>query len=47
MIEDTTAIVTSTTKIDNEVSPADDRWILSKHNGCWRIESLTYNLESR
>lgn len=45
-IEDTTAIVTSTTQIDSEISPAGDRWVLSKQDGCWRIQSLTYNLES-
>jgi hypothetical protein len=39
------AVVTATTQIGNEVSPAGDRWILVKQDGCWLIESLTYNLE--
>jgi hypothetical protein len=39
------AVVTATTQIGNEVSPAGDRWILVKQDGCWLIENLTYNLE--
>lgn len=45
-ISGTQAIITATTNIGNEVSPAGDRWVLSKEEGCWGIESLTYNLES-
>lgn len=39
------ATVMATTKIGSEVSPAGDRWTLLKRNGCWLLESLTYNLE--
>jgi hypothetical protein len=45
-IDGATAIVTATTNIGNELSPAGDRWELTKANGCWLIHSLTYNLES-
>ena len=41
------AVITSTTQIGDELSPAGDRWVLTKQNGCWVINSLTYNLESR
>jgi ketosteroid isomerase-like protein len=40
------AIVTATTRIGSEVAPAGDRWVLIKRDGCWQIESLTYNLEA-
>ena len=40
------AIITATTQIGNEVSPAGDRWVLIKQNQCWTIQSLTYNLET-
>lgn len=40
------AVVTATTQIGAEVSPAGDRWVLVKQNNCWEIQSLTYNLET-
>jgi hypothetical protein len=39
------AAVTATTRIGDEVATAGDRWVLVKQEGCWMIESLTYNLE--
>lgn len=39
------AVVTATTHIGSEVSPAGDRWRLQKVAGCWVIERLVYNLE--
>lgn len=39
------AVVTSTTRIGNEVSPAGDRWLLVKKGGCWLIQELVFNLE--
>jgi hypothetical protein len=39
------AIVTATTQIGAEFSPAGDRWVLVKAGDCWLIQSLTYNLE--
>ncbi|HMN28505.1 MAG TPA: hypothetical protein PKE45_10160 [Caldilineaceae bacterium] len=39
------AVVTATTHIGDEVSPAGDRWVLVNADGCWLIQSLTYNLE--
>lgn len=44
-VTDAQATVTATTQIGDEVSPGGDRWILSKVNSCWGIDSLTYNLE--
>lgn len=44
-INDDLAVVTSTTHIGNEISPAGDRWTLVKTNNCWQIKSLTFNLE--
>jgi hypothetical protein len=44
-LETDRAVVTATTRIGNEVSPAGDRWVLVKVGECWLIESLTYNLE--
>jgi hypothetical protein len=41
------AIITATTNIGTEISPGGDRWVLVKQNGCWEIESLTYNLEAQ
>jgi hypothetical protein len=41
------ATVLATTNIGSEVSPAGDRWTLVKRDGCWLLESLTYNLESQ
>jgi hypothetical protein len=41
------AVITATTQIGTEVSPAGDRWVLSTTDGCWGIDSLTYNLEER
>jgi hypothetical protein len=40
------AVVTATTQIGAEISPAGDRWTLVQRDGCWAIESLTYNLEA-
>ncbi|MCB9138482.1 MAG: hypothetical protein H6642_09060 [Caldilineaceae bacterium] len=40
------ATVRATTQIGGEIAPAGDRWTLVKQNGCWLLESLTYNLES-
>jgi ketosteroid isomerase-like protein len=39
------AIVTATTQIGSEVSPAGDRWELAQWGGCWAIARLVYNLE--
>ncbi|RIK38418.1 MAG: hypothetical protein DCC55_21210 [Chloroflexi bacterium] len=39
------AVVTATTRIGDEISPAGDRWVLVQRGRCWLIESLTYNLE--
>jgi hypothetical protein len=39
------AVITSTTHIGNEISPAGDQWKLVKIDGCWQIKSLTFNLE--
>jgi hypothetical protein len=44
-IEGDHAVVTATTRIGNEISPAGDRWTLAQLDGCWVLESLTYNLE--
>lgn len=41
------AVVTATTQIGAEVSPAGDRWVLVKQGNCWEIQSLTYNLETQ
>jgi hypothetical protein len=40
------AVVTATTQIGSEISPAGDRWELVKADNCWLIKSLTFNLES-
>lgn len=45
-LEGDRATVRATTQIGGEVSPGGDRWKLVKQNGCWLIESLTYNLEA-
>jgi hypothetical protein len=45
-LEDGHAVVTATTQIGGEISPAGDRWMLVRQGNCWQIESLTYNLES-
>ncbi len=39
------AVVTTTTRIGNEVAPAGDRWTLQKVRGKWLLTSLAYNLE--
>lgn len=44
---DNRAIVTATTQIGAEISPAGDRWVLVKQGACWEIQSLTYNLETK
>lgn len=46
VIEGDLATVTATTHIGEEVSPAGDRWQLIRVDGCWVIQSLTYNLEA-
>lgn len=43
--EEARVVITATTRIGDEVSPDGDRWVLVKVNGCWLLESLTYNLE--
>ena len=43
---DDRAVVTATTQIGAEISPAGDRWVLVKHDNCWEIQRLTYNLET-
>lgn len=40
------ASVRSTTRIGDEESLGGDRWEVVKQNGCWLIQSLTYNLEA-
>jgi hypothetical protein len=47
MVTGTSAVVTATTQIGNEVSPAGDRWLLVQQNGCWLIQSLIFNLETK
>ncbi|MBX3012980.1 MAG: hypothetical protein KF832_15800 [Caldilineaceae bacterium] len=42
---DNQAIITATTQIGDEISPAGDRWVLVRQHDCWLIERLTYNLE--
>ena len=44
-IEDANAVVRATTRIGDEVAPSGDRWELVKTDGCWYLQSLTYNLE--
>jgi ketosteroid isomerase-like protein len=46
-IKGNTAVVTTTTKIGNEIAPSGDRWTFKKIKGKWFISSLTYNLEGR
>jgi hypothetical protein len=41
------AVLTSTTHINGEVSPAGDRWTFVRTSQGWLIESLTYNLEAQ
>jgi hypothetical protein len=41
------AVVTATTRIGGEWSPAGDRWILERRAGCWLLQNLTYNLEAQ
>jgi hypothetical protein len=40
------ATILATTRINDEISPAGDRWELVRVDGCWYLQSLTYNLES-
>ena len=40
------AEVKSTTQIDQEVSLAGDQWEVVKKDGCWLLQSLTFNLEA-
>lgn len=44
-IEGERATVVASTEIGTEVSPGGDRWELAKRDGCWYLETLTYNLE--
>ncbi|GAB4428129.1 MAG: hypothetical protein Kow0031_08290 [Anaerolineae bacterium] len=37
--------VISTPRINGQTAPQGDRWQLRQVDGCWQIESLTYNLE--
>ncbi len=39
------AIVVSTTRIGEEVSPTGDRWEAVKRDGCWLLQRLDFNLE--
>ncbi len=39
------AEATSTTRINDELSPGGDKWTFVKRDGRWFIQSLTYNLE--
>jgi hypothetical protein len=39
------AVVTGTTRIGDELSPAGDRWQLVKVGDCWVIQELVFNLE--
>jgi hypothetical protein len=41
------AVVTGTTRIGDEISPAGDRWQLVKVGECWVIQELVFNLEPR
>ena len=45
IIDGDTAEATSTTRINDELSPGGDRWTFVKRGGRWFIQSLTYNLE--
>lgn len=45
VIDDARAVVRATTHIGDEVAPSGDRWELIKSDGCWYLNSLTYNLE--
>jgi hypothetical protein len=42
-----TAVITATTRIGGEVSPAGDRWTVVRRGGCWLLDNLTYNLEAQ
>lgn len=44
-VNGSSAVVISTTRIGDEVSPSGDRWELKQQDGCWLIHSLAYNLE--
>lgn len=39
------ALVTSTTHVNGEVSPAGDLWELQEIDGCWLLSGLTFNRE--
>jgi len=41
------AVITATTQIGGEVSPAGDRWTVVRQGSCWLLENLTYNLEAQ
>ena len=41
------AVVTGTTQIGDEVSPAGDLWLLVKERDCWMIQELVFNLEPK
>lgn len=45
VIQGDAATVRSTTRIGDEVAPSGDRWELVNVDGCWMLNSLTYNLE--
>ncbi len=44
-IEGGRAVVTSTTRIGQEVAPGGDRWELRKEHGTWKLLKLVYNNE--
>jgi hypothetical protein len=43
--DSTAAVIESTTSIGSEVAPSGDRWEVVARDGCWYLQSLTYNLE--
>ena len=44
-IEGDRAVVTGTTRIGDEISPAGDRWDIVRIDDCWVIQELVFNLE--
>ncbi len=39
------AVITATTRIGQEISPAGDRWGVVKVNDCWLLQQLDFNRE--
>jgi hypothetical protein len=46
-VKGTEAIMTGTTKIGDELSPAGERWTFALRDGEWKITGMTFNLEPR